>query len=358
MSSAGRVSMLALAAASMVASFGSGGCSKSAPASSRARAAASSGQETEPERRPEPIDPYDHLPADSQVIVHVDVRRLRDSPYGPTLERTLLRLAERELTPELAEVLEAHIARLDELWLSGRDAGRGRVFVRGEFSGDMAADWVRWPGDEVARKEKNGRVLYEGEQLATTRVRDRLWLVANADRLGAMVAGLDTVEDGALQAGRLAAVAGEIEFRDATAAVVFEIDEEAERRMSRAVELSVGGIAGARLDADDGVQLAARLHAPDDASAAETHRAATRMLDRFGGHPLVRVLGLDPIFTATLVEVEGRTVELETVLDDPTARDLLAKLARLAGTESAEAGPSEPSGRRAAPPDDGTAATR
>lgn len=271
MRAAAEVRAAAVAAASALMALGLPACGDAAPrvagVSHPARAASPIGPRVV--RR---IEPADLLPADLDLVVRVDVARMRDGLGEAASDE----LARRALDEVPDEALESALQRADVVWLGLRladlEEGDRVVVLEGRMAG-LTPDPGRW---EPARAAQDGVAVFDRRGGAAGSRADTARIIALGDRAVALVSAVEVSS-----VARVLRDGPDAHRGDPAAEGLVSLDLRARRlppylaRRFPSIGALVAGVAHVRAVAslhDEGVRLDVELVGVDAAGAGRARR--------------------------------------------------------------------------------------
>lgn len=290
-----------------------------------------------------PPAPLSLLPADTFAVLRLDLERLRQSPYWPTIDGWLddaeASAAEAGQPMDTLRALRDTLNRATVLVVGFIPPAEPSaqpepvVVARGRFDGDALAAFVRDPRDPqtpVRTEQRRGFEVFVGPRTSGAQIGEHTWLIGSAPHLDAML-GRVQADGGPLASDRLRAMAERVELSTATGAFAMEVLPEIRGQMRRRMMGPAAGAEeaaalGARIELSSGIDLLVLAEMQGEAAAAQLAQRAEGFLDGMASSMVVRAMGVSPVFQGTSVTTAGATAQLTTRLDDATTRDLLDRL--------------------------------
>jgi len=296
-----------------------------------------------------PPDPLVLLPSDTVGVLRIDMRRLRQSPYYPTVQGWVEQMEEvaaeqgRAGAGDAGDVLERTDLILVAATSAGPDGADPDVMVvaRGSYREGELAAWAREgraPDEPPLREEEwSGHAILTNDEASMAALGTHTWLVATGDRIVEMLSRADGGGGATPRSSDVfRAMAERIGFEQHDVTIVAEMTphlreqlaEEARAATEQAFIESLVSF-GLRLDVQDGIDGEAIAETTNPVVAAALVDEARRQLDRARGEMMVRVIGLGPVLDGTSVRVEGPTAYGTLRTDDAATRTLLARVESL-----------------------------
>ncbi|WP_437658858.1 hypothetical protein [Sorangium sp. So ce1182] len=264
------------------------------------------------------VEPADLIPADLDLVVRVDVARMRAGLGQAAADE----LARRALDEAPDEVLESALGRADVVWLGLRladlEEGDRVVVLEGRMAG-LAPDPDRW---EAAPPPLGGVAVFDRRGDVDTRA-EAARIIALGDRAVALVSAVEVSS-----VARVLRDGPDARRGDPSAEGLVSLDLRARRlpihlaRRFPSLGALVAGVervrAVASLD-DEGVRLDAELVGVDPAGAARARRFLEVLRDNVED---ARYAGL---MKALSVEQVERTVRLRWLIPAPVVLALLSR---------------------------------
>ncbi len=288
------------------------------------------------------------LPRDAIVLVHVDGRQLRASPWwGPVSQIA------REVSPDEGGPLTALVGALDEAWIAlrepQRDAGAGQFVgvARGEDIEPAArAAVARWLGQAVPA-EHDGLTVWEGtsggDALRALRFDAHTWagvLGGGLDDMRAR-ARADEPGDPLVEAG-FDALAARMGWAAAPIAVLARVTP-GFRRSSSAERMGLASLdaaerLGLRVDPSRGIVADLTAEFAEADAAARAGDELTGVVSRYASNPMVAMMGFADILARIEVRVVATRVEVRVSLSEDEVRTLLERFGPIVGAALAARG--------------------
>ncbi|WP_437722292.1 hypothetical protein [Sorangium sp. So ce861] len=268
------------------------------------------------------IEPADLLPADLDLVVRVDVARMRAGLGQAAADE----LAQRARGEEPDEALESALRRADVVWLGLRladlEAGDRVVVLEGRMAG-LAPDPGRWAPSPVAQGVQGGVAVFDRRGDGVAARADTARIVALGDRAVALVSAAEVssvarvLRDGPDERRGDPAAEGlvslELRARRLPASLA--------RRFPSASAL-VAGVERVRAVAslaDEGVRIDAEIVGVDPAGAGRARRFLEVLRDN------VEDVRYADLMKALSIEQVERTVRLRWLVPAPLVLALLSR---------------------------------
>jgi hypothetical protein len=273
----------------------------------------------------------DLVPAGAQLVLWIDVKRLRASPAWEVAQ---LALDDREYEEIKRTTGVDPLEAVDEVLIAVNQKASGEdVFVTA-LKGRLAAP------SALAKMASSGRGQLEEREGLTAVAGEKLFLLAVTDRT-VVVATPNSIDDAVDLANRRGRplssdpAFGDLPL-DSDAAALLRF-----RRGASALDLSrynrrapihnVEKITelDARLAVGAGLEVNLSFDVEDKLVARSTAREIRRLVSRLSHNPFVMLIGLDWIFDRIEVESEGLRVGVKAILDDRDVEQLRRLAERL-----------------------------
>ena len=263
-----------------------------------------------PRSAPDDSDLWNLAPASADALAEVDIAALRTSPWSHSLTESGLSGDREEGRRLFGYDIFTEADRLLAVMSEAGGTPRTLTIVRGSFDAARvgAAFVAATPGATAARWRDSP--LWEGAGRAVALVTPRTLVQGDPDAVrGAIDAAWGIVPDartvplGAIRRSLDADHPGPAVF------IALNVTDGMRARAAGFVELPPGlALAAARVDLGDdlNLELVGVLDTASNAAAAAA--GGTLALRSYGQNPMVRMLGLGPIFNGVLLSVEGTRV--------------------------------------------------
>ncbi|WP_437568449.1 hypothetical protein [Sorangium sp. So ce542] len=272
------------------------------------------------------IEPADLLPADLDLVVRVDVARMR-AGLGQTAADELARRALDEAPDEAPdEALESAFRRADVVWVGLRladlEAGDRVVVLEGRMAG-LAPDPDRWAPSPVAKDVQGGVAVFDRRGDGVAARADTARLVALGDRAVALVSAAEVSS-----VARVLRDGPDERRGDPAAEGLVSLDLRARRlpaslaRRFPSASALVAGVERVRAVAslaDEGVRLDAEIVGVDPAGAGRARRFLEVLRDN------VEDVRYAELMKALSIEQVERTVRLRWLFPAPLVLALLSR---------------------------------
>ncbi|KYF86582.1 hypothetical protein BE20_28675 [Sorangium cellulosum] len=271
------------------------------------------------------IEPADLLPADLDLVVRVDVARMRAGLGQAAADE----LARRALDEAPDEALESALRRADVVWLGLRladlEAGDRVVVLEGRMAG-LAPDPDRWAPSPVARDVhgvQGGVAVFDRRGDGVAARADTARIVALGDRAVALVSAAEVSS-----VARVLRDGPDERRGDPAAEGLVSLDLRARRfpaslaRRFPSASALVAGVERVRAVAslaDDGVRLDAEIVGVDPAGAGRARRFLEVLRDN------VEDVRYAELMKALSIEQVERTVRLRWLIPAPLVLALLSR---------------------------------
>ncbi|WP_437575389.1 hypothetical protein [Sorangium sp. So ce887] len=268
------------------------------------------------------IEPADLLPADLDLVVRVDVARMR----GDLGQAAADELARRALDEVPDEALESALHRADVVWLGLRladlEEGDRVVVLEGRMAG-LTPDPDRWEAAPVAKGVQGGVAVFDRRDGAAGARADTARIVALGDRAVALVSAVEVSS-----VARVLRDGPDERRGDPAAEGLVSLDLRARRlppsltRRFPSIGAVVAGVERVRAVAsltDEGVRLDVEIVGVDPAGAARARRLLEVLRDNVEDARYVDLM------KALSIEQVERTVRLRWLFPAPLVLALLSR---------------------------------
>jgi len=281
------------------------------------------------------------LPDDAVILVHVDGRQLRASPWFEPVSAIV-----REAMPDEGQQLVALAGVLDEAWIAmsepERDAGKEQiVFVaRGaDLEPAARASVATWLGQAPAI-EREGVTAWEAtsgsDALRVLRCDANTWAGALGGEAGDILARARAAAAAdPLRGAGLAALATQTGWAAAPIGFVARVTPGFRRSVS-AERIGLSSLVEAErlgLRVDPSRDLVADLTAEfgDANGAARASDEITGVVSRYANNPMVAMMGFSDILARITVRVVAARVDVRVSLTEDEVRTLLERFGPIIG---------------------------
>jgi hypothetical protein len=281
------------------------------------------------------------LPQDAVILVHVDGRQLRASPWFEPVSAIV-----REAMPDEGRQLTALAGALDEAWIALREPERGTraeqvvSVARGENLESAArAAVATWLGSAPA-SERDGVTAWEGtsgtDALRVLRFDANTWAVALGGEAGDLLARARAVEPSdPLGGAGLASLAAQTGWAAAPIGVVARVTPGLRRSVS-AERVGLSSLVeaerlGLRIDPSRGLVADLTAEFGDASGAARASDEVTGVVSRYANNPMVAMMGFSDILQRIAVRAVAARVEVRVSLNEDEVRTLLERFGPIVG---------------------------
>ncbi len=281
------------------------------------------------------------LPRDAIVLVHVDGRQLRASPWwGPVSQIA------REVSPDEGGPLTALVGALDEAWVALREPQRGSgaeqivgVARGADIDSAARAAVARWLGQAVPA-EHDGLTVWEGtsggDALRALRFDAHTWAGVLGGGVDDMRARARAAEPGdpLVEAG-FDALAARMGWAAAPIAVLARVTPGFRRSLSAErmglASLDAAERLGLRVDPSRGLVADLTAEFAQAEAAARASDELTGVVSRYASNPMVAMMGFADILARIEVRVVATRVEVRVSLTEDEVRTLLERFGPMVG---------------------------
>ena len=285
---------------------------------------------------PEP-EATDYLPADTYLLVTVDVARLRSSPYYPMVVETLK--ATDEIGAAEEEALHSMVERTSRMWFAGvpNTGGRGGDLGCILFEGDYepgqpeAALRALVPDNaDFVETEIAGHAVIEGQGGMLAQLGGRAWIMGEPARVRAVLqsppGGFAAMADPAWSEARQWLQQPEAAVQMvALGTTALHHDLSRNSPLDPAAPSHIRSVAGA-LDVSDGMAVEVMALTDDGAVAAGMAQWARDTVGQLRQNMIVSMLSLGPVLDGIDARAEGMTAGVRVRVADGEVRRLLGML--------------------------------
>ncbi len=284
---------------------------------------------------PEP-DPTAYLPADTYLLVEVDVARLRTSPYYPMVVEALK--ATDEIDAQREDLLHTLAERTSRIWFAGVPTAPGRggdlgcIIVQGDYDPGQPEAALRQmvPNPEdLQQTEVAGHMALESRGGMMAQLTERAWIIGPPDRVKPLLldppGNFAAASDPAWAQARqwLPADAGITLVALGTDALRYDMAHESPMDDATAAHLRAAGVA---FDAADGLDVAGMVLMDDGAVAESVVQWVDATLAQLAQNMIVSMLSLGPILESVDARAEGTVAGARLHVADGEVRRLLGML--------------------------------